>query len=143
MIVLEAAGWYIRRMHRLRALAVFLILTLIASPAMAAACAIDCVSRDAVTTALPGGMQSSTVSVADDHATMHCHDDTVTADSKAEPAQPDTSHAACTMAGCHGTTAAGFASASVVMFDYTPVHSAGLLASQISADLPPPIKPPA
>lgn len=131
-------------MHRLRALAICLILTLIASPAMAAICALQCASGEMAAASqvasqvMDGSMH---VAMAVDDGMMHCHDEA--ASTQGDQNAADNAHATCSMAGCHVAQAASSLQLTLTVFDYTPILGAGMLASQISADLPPPTKPPA
>lgn len=112
-----------------RILAVFLILTLASSSALAAVCAASCASLQ---------MQKQVVELDFSGMDMpDCHQ----ADSTQQ--QSEAEHQNCTMAGCHF---------SQVVFDNNFKHQIpGLISAlqpvfistAISADQPPPIKPPA
>lgn len=114
-----------------RILAAFLILVLASSSALAAVCAASCASLQ---------MQERVLELESSGMDMHdCHQ----ADSTQQQQQPETEHQNCTMAGCHF---------SQVVFDTSFKHQIPELISAlqpvfistaISADQPPPIKPPA
>lgn len=112
-----------------RILAVFLILTLASSSALTAVCAASCASLQ---------MQQQVVELDLSGMDMHdCHQ----ADSTQQ--QSEAEHQNCTMAGCHF---------SQVVFDNDFKHQIPdlisalqpvFISTAISADQPPPIKPPA
>ena len=112
-----------------RMLAAFLVLALASSPALAAVCAASCASPQ---------MQEQVLELELSGMDMHdCHQ----ADSTQQ--QPEKEHQNCTMAGCHF---------SQVMFDHDFKHQNPdligallpvFISTAISADQPPPIKPPA
>lgn len=112
-----------------RILAFFLILTLASSSALAAMCAASCTSLQ---------MQQQVVELDLSGMDMHdCHQ----ADSTQQ--QSEAEHQNCTMAGCHF---------SQVVFDNDSKHQIPdlisalqpvFISTAISADQPPPIKPPA
>ncbi|HEX5538265.1 MAG TPA: hypothetical protein VFX01_00625 [Methylophilaceae bacterium] len=120
-----------------RLLAIVLILVLSSSPAMAAMCAAKCA----------GGALMSALhepdSAAGNTATAHC-EHMQDAHDKSTQHQQHAAHKSCSMAGCHFSVAVPLlppAQFAAVQFDNSALPYFGPFA--VSAELPPPIKPPA
>jgi hypothetical protein len=111
-----------------RILALALILVLASSQALAAACSTSCQMSNI-------GIQATSVEIADSD---HCHHQKPAQDQHQEQ------HKTCAMAGCHVSQAAPLgllATYSTPHFSNTTLPHFVPLA--VSADLSPPIKPPA
>jgi len=112
-----------------RMLAAFLILALASSSALAAVCAASCASLL---------MQEQVLEMASSSMDMHdCHQ----ADSTQQ--QPETEHQNCTMAGCHFSQVVFDNDFKHQIPDLISVLQPVFISTAISADQPPPIKPPA
>lgn len=111
-----------------RILAAILIMVLSIAPALAANCASACHHGKPVMAEM-SAMDSMT-----DCQPAH----------QPTPENKHTQHDHCSKAGCHASAAAAFLPAASQLF-FDPPGSAhpGLVAAAISADLSPPIKPPA
>jgi hypothetical protein len=102
-----------------------------ATPAMAAVCAIQCADY--------GTPMQSSMAVMD--AMSDCHDHDAATD--ANPHQADQKHNSCSMAGCHFSQQVPFVSPFTNLPDVVATAIPRLDPQAFSADLSPPIKPPA
>jgi hypothetical protein len=113
-----------------RILALALILVLASSQALAAACSTSCLMSNIETQATSAEMA--------DMDSDHCHHQKPAQDQHQEQ------HKTCTMAGCHASQAAPLG----LLATYTTPHFSNttlphFVPLAVSADLSPPIKPPA
>ena len=119
-------------MKHMRIIAIFLIMTLAASPALAVACGISCVSTKSVMAA---------EKTSDMSAMTNCHEGSM----NKKETQSTTEHKSCTMgAGCHFSQVTPIDSSSHhTLIESATVSFPELASSAKSADLSPPLKPPA
>lgn len=120
-----------------RIIAAALILAMASGPALAAVCATSCVAG---ASSMAVAEQDSSAMVGD-MAADHCHQATP------EPSkhQPGTEHKGCTMAGgCHFSQAVPLImTAQIPAANFSNTALPHFSPSEVCADLPPPIKPPA
>lgn len=114
-----------------RLVAAVLIFVLTASQAMAAVCSASCLMGEQYT-------QLNAALDGDSAASEHCQHDGDSRD------QHHPKKTACSIAGCHLAQTATFPSDSQQFLFRTPVTDfPRFISTAVSADLPPPIKPPA
>ncbi len=121
-------------MKRFRIFTAVLMLLLAATPAMAAVCAIQCADYGAPAPASMHGME----------AMADCHDHAAAPAANPDQAdQADQNHSPCNMAGCHFSQQVPLASPFTNLPDGVAVAIPRLDSQAFSADLSPPLKPPA
>jgi hypothetical protein len=121
-------------MKRFRIFTAVLMLLLAATPAMAAFCAIQCADYGAPVPASMHGME----------AMADCHDHAAAPDAGPDQAdQADQNHSPCNMAGCHFSQQVPLASPFTQLPDGVAIAIPRLDSQAFSADLSPPLKPPA
>jgi|LNFM01.1.fsa_nt_gb hypothetical protein len=125
-------------MRTIRAIAVFLILVLASSPALAAICATSCASQTVM----------SSMHLDDMSGMKNCHEVLMNKNkSKADTEhKSNNDHNTCAMgAGCHFTqlTPPIDLSSKYVFTDLTSISFPRFVPSEKSIDLSPPLKPPA
>lgn len=115
-----------------RAIAIFLILVLASSPALAAICATSCASNTII----------SSVHSDDMSGIKNCHEGSMSKNKST----PNAEHKSCAMgAGCHFTqvTPPIDLSSKYVFTDLTSISFPRFVPLEKSIDLSPPLKPPA
>lgn len=131
-------------MKLLRLLTSFLIMTLAISPALAANCSVTCASKNVMS-----GLISNSTSIAhsDDMSGMeNCHNKSVANDTAGNHQdKSDTRHQSCTMGvGCHFSQA--MPADSPFKYKFSAISTISFPQFEVSAnsaDLLPPLKPPA
>lgn len=118
-------------MKHIRIIAIFLIMTLAASPALAAVCAASCASQSIM----------SSLHHDDMSGMKNCHESS----KKQEQTKSNTEHKSCAMgAGCHFTQITPIESFTKYVFaELTATSFPRFVPSEKSVDLSPPLKPPA
>lgn len=114
-----------------RILAAFLILIMSSGHALAAVCSVSCATMDM-------DIQQQVLEVEMSGMDMHdCHD------TDSSQKQPTSKHQNCTMAGCHFSQVVLDTNAKHQAPKFASVFLPVFISTAISADQPPPIKPPA
>jgi hypothetical protein len=110
-------------------IAVFLMLVLTTSQALASACYASCIKN--------GDQHSQMEAIGNNNSDEHCQHDSKDSDEQH-------SIDACSMVGCHLAQTPTFATESQqFFFKKTSIDFLRFTSIAVSADLPPPIKPPA
>lgn len=125
-------------MKPFRAIAMFLILVLASSPALAAICATSCASQTIM----------SSVHSDDMSGMKNCHEDSMNKNKSTPNSEhkSNNEHKSCAMgAGCHFTqlTSPADLSSKYVFADSTTISFPRFTPFEKSIDLSPPLKPPA
>jgi hypothetical protein len=110
-------------------IALFLMLVLTTSQALAAACFASCIES--------GDEHTQMIAPGDNNLNEHCQHDSQSSDEQH-------SKDACSMVGCHLAQTPTFATESQqFLFKTASTDFPRFISTAVSADLPPPIKPPA